>query len=299
MTRPRILSSKMMFLCLLCAWTSVLSQELRSVQLAQKDQNLKMCLSGRYPNLCKHELLTIEEGLQVVTAERRENLKTCLSGRYVALCKHGILSPDEKIQVADAESVENLKICLSGKYPNLCKHELLKAGEMLQVETAERRENLKICLSGRYAALCKHSLLSSDEKLQVADAERAENLKICLSGRYPGLCNKELLKSTSNSGEELLAAIPSEAVSPNLLHLQSKSTMVYVLHVYDNEGVYTSTSNTERRAFQDLVAYVKKRWVVIFPGKQVPPSADSLVDHFFDRAGATEEYEILEVPLLQ
>ena len=118
MTRLRIISTKMMFFCSLCAWASVFSQELRSVQLAQKYQNLKVCLSGKYPSLWKHGLLPIEEELQVAAAERRENLKTCLSGRYAALCKHGILSLDEKLQVADAEGVENLKICLSGSLMN-------------------------------------------------------------------------------------------------------------------------------------------------------------------------------------
>jgi len=64
---------------------------------------------------------------QTQAAEHRENLKTCLSGRYPALCKRELLSTNERAEVDAAERGENLKTCLSGRYPALCKRELLSA----------------------------------------------------------------------------------------------------------------------------------------------------------------------------
>ena len=75
---------------------------------------------------------------------------------------------------------------------------------------------------------------------------------------------------------------------------------LYVLMVYEEEGIYTSVSASEERAFEDLVAYVKNNWSKAFPG--VAPTLDDdeqLIDTFFDRKDAKEEYEILELPLLK
>ena len=129
-----------------------------------------------------------------INAERRENLKTCLSGKYPSLCRHNLLSSQEAQQVSAAEREENLTTCLSGKYPSLCKHNLLSSQEAQQVSAAERRENLTTCLSGKYPSLCSHNLLSPQEAQQVDAAERRENLTTCLSGKYPSLCRQDLLE---------------------------------------------------------------------------------------------------------
>jgi len=136
---------------------------------------------------------------QVDAAERRENLKTCLSGQFPVLCKHQLLDATEKQQVDAAERRENLKTCLSGQFPVLCKHQLLNATEGQQVGASEQRENLKTCLSGQFPVLCKHQLLDATEKQQVEEAERRENLKTCLSGQFPVLCNHAMLNSSQES----------------------------------------------------------------------------------------------------
>jgi len=155
--------------------------------------NLRTCLSGNYPSLCKRSLLSPRERIQVDEAERQANLRTCLSGNYPSLCKDSLLSATERAQVREAERQANLRTCLSGNYPSLCKRSLLSASEQDQVFGAERRENLRTCMSGNYPSLCKKSLLSASEKEQVAEAERRENLRTCMSGRYPSLCKRSLL----------------------------------------------------------------------------------------------------------
>lgn len=143
-------------------------------------------------------------------SKRRENLTTCLSGRYPALCDHSMLSPDELKATLEAERRENLKTCLTGRYPALCKHELLTATERAQVREAERQENLKVCLAGRYPLLCNQALLTPDELQRTREAERAENLKTCLMGRFSSLCNHSLL---SPSEAERVAAAEKSASS--------------------------------------------------------------------------------------
>lgn len=134
-----------------------------------------------------------EPTLAQTEQQRADNLRTCLSGKYPALCKKDWLAADQLQRAAEAERRENLTICLTGKYPALCKHGLLAEEERARVDAAEKRENLAICLTGKYKALCKHQMLSATESSQVAEAERRENLSMCLNGRYPSLCNKGLL----------------------------------------------------------------------------------------------------------
>src|ERR1035441_991844 len=95
-----------------------------SVRSAEQRENLKTCLAGSFPSLCKHELLNGAERTQVAAAERRENLKTCLAGSFPSLCRHELLSSSERTDVAAAEQRENLKTCLAGSYPSLCRHDL-------------------------------------------------------------------------------------------------------------------------------------------------------------------------------
>lgn len=136
-----------------------------------RQQNLQTCLTGRYPALCDHTLLTAEELKLVSEAERRENLKTCMTGKYPALCDHSKLTPGELKAVREAERQENLRICLTGRFPSLCNHSLLSPAEGHQVRAAEKAENLKVCLDGRFPALCNEALLSSEQANDVRAAE--------------------------------------------------------------------------------------------------------------------------------
>ena len=76
-------------------------------------------------------------------SERRENIKTCLDGRYPSLCRKGLLTQPERARVAEAEQRENLKTCLDGRYPSLCRKDLLTQVERAQVAEAERHVNLE------------------------------------------------------------------------------------------------------------------------------------------------------------
>ena len=67
-----------------------------AVKSAERQENLKTCLSGSYPSPCNHGLLDSAERTRVAAAERRENLKTCLSGSYPSLCNHGLLDSTER-----------------------------------------------------------------------------------------------------------------------------------------------------------------------------------------------------------
>jgi len=66
-------------------------------------ENYQTCISGEYPALCKHSLLTSEEAALVAAAERRANYQTCISGEYPALCKHSLLTSEEAARVGAAE----------------------------------------------------------------------------------------------------------------------------------------------------------------------------------------------------
>lgn len=166
--------------------------------------NFRTCIAGQYPALCKHELLTPDEAVEVAAAEQRANFNTCISGQYPALCKHELLNPAQAAQVIAAEKRVNLETCMSGQYPALCKHSLLTQEEAVSVDAAERRVNFETCRSGQYPALCKYDLLTEDQAAQVHTAERAVNLRTCLSGTYPSLCKHSLL--TDAEREQVAAA---------------------------------------------------------------------------------------------
>jgi hypothetical protein len=135
------------------------------------------------------------------------NRSTCLSGKYPALCKHELLKSSELSQVNAAELRENLKICLDGKYPALCRHDKLKGEEITHVNAAELRENLKICLDGKYPALCRHDKLKGEEITHVNAAEKIKNKEIPQTQRvykraYVGSCESgHWIESVSNDGE--------------------------------------------------------------------------------------------------
>ena len=112
--------------------------------------------------------LRADEQAAVRAAEIRENLRTCLSGRYPSLCKHELLDRDSAKLVHDAEKGDNLRTCLTGRYPALCKHELLDRDSVEPVLSAEKRENLKICLDGRYPSLCNHELLRTSDSMTIS-----------------------------------------------------------------------------------------------------------------------------------
>jgi DNA-binding helix-hairpin-helix protein with protein kinase domain len=151
------------------------SQQASSTKRAEESKdpgNFGTCISGNYPTLCKHDLLTREEATQVAAAEKRANFQTCISGNYPTLCKHDLLTREEAAQVAAAEKRANFQTCISGNYPTLCKHDLLTREEATQVAAAEKRANFQTCISGNYPTLCKHEMLTLEEAFKVSEAER-------------------------------------------------------------------------------------------------------------------------------
>lgn len=152
----------------------------------ERSQNLTICLSGRYPALCKKQWLNADESKKVEIAERRENMRTCLTGRYPALCNRGKLSTDEAQQVFAAEKRENLKTCLTGRYKTLCKKNILTEPELKQALATERSENLRTCLTGRYQSLCDKSILTKEQLSQAQAAEsRASDSRKQYVGKAP------------------------------------------------------------------------------------------------------------------
>jgi hypothetical protein len=135
-------------------------------------ENFKTCISGDYPSLCKHELLTNEEAAQVAIADKSVNLRTCISGNYPSLCRHDLLNNKEAAEVAVAEKAANFQTCISGQYPSLCRRNLLDREEAVRVQVAEKRENYNTCIVGTYSLLCDHSMLSGEEAAKVANAEQ-------------------------------------------------------------------------------------------------------------------------------
>ena len=71
--------------------------------------------------------------------ERQENLRRCLDGNYPSLCKYSLLSADELARAKEAERQVNLRRCLDGNYPSICKYSLLSASELKKVRAAEDR----------------------------------------------------------------------------------------------------------------------------------------------------------------
>ncbi len=162
-TRALSSATPTLLLAILCS-SGLLAQ-------TSREQNLNTCLTGKYPALCNHSLLTADQFTLVREAERRENLSTCLTGKFPALCNHSELTNSEQEVVREAERQENLRICLSGRIPSLCNHSLLSRGEADRVRAAETNENLKVCFDGRFASLCNKALLTPEEAISVAAAE--------------------------------------------------------------------------------------------------------------------------------
>lgn len=174
-------------------------------------RNFDVCLSGRYPRLCNHNLLTADQQTATKEAEHRENLKTCLTGKYPVLCDHSNLTASELVAVRDAERAENLKTCLIGRYPTLCNHGVLSATELNRVREAERAENLRTCLTGLYPTLCNRSMLTPEQAKTVADAEKraaanssTPNARIrARSSRIGGCESGHWIDSVSDDGKVL------------------------------------------------------------------------------------------------
>jgi TolB-like protein len=103
------------------------AEMMRKAASAEARVNLEKCLKGKYPALCKHQLLTPEQSTEVKLAEHRENVRSCLKGKYRSLCRYADLNSEEAAAVHRAEKRENEKICLSGRYPSLCDRKLLAA----------------------------------------------------------------------------------------------------------------------------------------------------------------------------
>ena len=214
------------------------------VKEAERRENLKTCISGEYPSLCKHHMLSKDEVAKTKSAERRQNRITCLSGKYPSLCKRNLLTKSEALKTSTAEKRDNLTTCLSGMYPSLCKKNLLSGTQRQTVVNAEKRENLKTCLSGQYPSLCKKNQLTAGEAKKVDEAEKRENLKICLSGKYPSLCNKDLLVSTSKQAvNSIKIETPSKATQSqdtSAVPLRSIGSRSYDYNVsgYKDDGSY-------------------------------------------------------------
>ena len=144
----------------------------RLIEASRDRENFKTCISGEYPSLCNHSLLTRDEALQVAAAEKRANFRTCISGEYPSLCNRTLLTSEEAVQVEAAERKANFRTCISGDYPSLCNHSLLTRQEAMQVDAAEKKANFRTCISGVYPSLCNHALLTREEVVRVAEAER-------------------------------------------------------------------------------------------------------------------------------
>ncbi len=165
----------------------------RAQAQAPVERNLRVCLSGKYPSLCNHDLLTPEQQALVRQAELAANFQVCQQGKYPTLCRHDILTPEQSRSVADAEHRANLQICLQGRYPALCRRDLLSAEERKEVSEAEHRVNLKTCLGGKYLALCRHQDLTVEEAQAVRAAEHRENRRLCEKYGNSPLCHKDWL----------------------------------------------------------------------------------------------------------
>ena len=56
-----------------------------------------------------------------------ENLAICLDGRWLAFCDHELLSPYDKTRVISAEHAANQVTCIDPQWQHLCRPELLPA----------------------------------------------------------------------------------------------------------------------------------------------------------------------------
>ena len=84
----------------------------------------------------------VDSGRTLSDPEYGKNLGTCLSGSYPMLCKHGLLTRDDAERVERAELAKNFELCISGRYPMLCKHDLLNSDQRVSVQQAELPEKL-------------------------------------------------------------------------------------------------------------------------------------------------------------
>ena len=102
--------------------------------------NLRTCLSGNYPLLCKRHLLTPDQSRQADAAERRANWRTCSSGKYPSLCKRHLLTPDQSRQADAAERGESLPPVIVRKSPPPSRSASAKEIERLRKENARLRK---------------------------------------------------------------------------------------------------------------------------------------------------------------
>ena len=102
-----------------------------------RKNNLRICLQGTYPSLCRRDLLTTSELKQTEETERRHNLSLCLTGMYRSLCRRDLLSQDQLSQVQEAEREVNRLLC-DGTSPTLCDKSLLSPSETAAALKAEQ-----------------------------------------------------------------------------------------------------------------------------------------------------------------
>ncbi|SAL57966.1 MULTISPECIES: hypothetical protein [Burkholderiaceae] len=160
---------------------------------AQTVDNLSNCLSGQYPALCRHDLLTPDQALAAKKAEYAHNLTQCLDGHYPALCRHEWLTSDQGASVDSAERRANFDTCIQGRYVALCNHAKLTPEQQQQVSMAEHRENLQVCRTGQYVALCRHQDLTAEEASVVRSAEHRVNQNNCRNQFLQALCRRDWL----------------------------------------------------------------------------------------------------------
>ena len=60
-------------------------------------------------------------------AAYQENLDVCLDGRFSAFCDHAQLTADDAARVREAEYQANLVTCIDPEWQHLCRSELLPA----------------------------------------------------------------------------------------------------------------------------------------------------------------------------
>ena len=84
-----------------------------------KQENLKICLTGLYPSLCKQHLLTPNEKKLTLKALKRENLKTCFTGLYPNLCKQHLMTSNEKTTLKTQNKTKNKTKKVSANIQNI------------------------------------------------------------------------------------------------------------------------------------------------------------------------------------
>ena len=152
-----------------------------------------------------------------------QNLETCLSGKYPILCKHALLTPEQQRAMFEAERRENLILCSSGQYRILCHHEWLSAEEQKSVALAERTANRSICLDGRYVALCQHSLLAPADTAQVHKAELSARQIADSAPLSESRIRARAVRRTSRSGCETGHWVESVSSDGSIVKLEDGS----------------------------------------------------------------------------